>query len=320
VNGQTKRSGKSSRSSKSMNENYDTRSNSDAKTDVSSSPKSSPARSEASKKEKHNNANANDNDNDNVNVNDNDTNSILTIGAAGRGVVSSTGTNNGANNVASTQDQEGDATTLSPLQTLMSTVSNRRINSFSSKSTYNHIHENVRKIATTHNISNQGVVGLSNLGNTCFMNSSIQCLRHTIPLTDYFLGYEYRKEIHKTNVLGTKGVLVEAYATLMKEMWLGEQKVVRPSKFKSSLQQFAPQFVGTSQQDAQEVLAYLLDGIHEDLNRVKNKPYIEDVEGDGTNDERDSIKAWHNYLRRDKSVIVDIFQVNWVCYFFAKGR
>ncbi len=41
---------------------------------------------------------------------------------------------------------------------------------------------------------------------------------------------------------------------------------------------------------------------------MKQKPYIEDIVGNGLNDEQDSIQAWYNYLLRDKSVIVDIFQ------------
>jgi ubiquitin carboxyl-terminal hydrolase 8 len=52
----------------------------------------------------------------------------------------------------------------------------------------------------------------------------------------------------------------------------------------------------------------LLDGIHEDLNRIEKKPYIEDRDCDGTSDEQDAIEAWKNYLRRDKSLVVDIFQ------------
>ncbi|GAX17834.1 ubiquitin carboxyl-terminal hydrolase 8 [Fistulifera solaris] len=153
-----------------------------------------------------------------------------------------------------------------------------------------------------------GVIGLTNLGNTCFLNSSIQCLSATIPLTDYFLGYDYRSEINHDNFLGTGGKLVTAYAALMKDLWLGRQSTVSPVAFKAQLEQFAPQFKGYHQHDAQELLSFLLDGIHEDLNRIKKKPYIEDKDCDGTNDEQDAIEAWKNYLCRDKSLIVDIFQ------------
>lgn len=38
-----------------------------------------------------------------------------------------------------------------------------------------------------------GVTGLNNLGNTCFMNSALQCLSNTAPLTDYFLSDQYQK-------------------------------------------------------------------------------------------------------------------------------
>lgn len=153
-----------------------------------------------------------------------------------------------------------------------------------------------------------GVIGLQNLGNTCFINSSLQCLSATIPLTDYFLGFDYRSEINKENFLGTGGKLATAYAELMKKMWVGTNSVVEPREFKAQLGTFAPQFNGYRQHDSQELLAFLLDGIHEDLNRVKNRPYIEDKDCDGKNDENDAIESWKNYLRRNKSLVVDLFQ------------
>ena len=48
---------------------------------------------------------------------------------------------------------------------------------------------------------------------------------------------------------------------------------------------FAPRFSGYQQQDSQELLAFLLDGLHEDLNRVKQKPYIEIPDDKGRPDD-----------------------------------
>ena len=47
----------------------------------------------------------------------------------------------------------------------------------------------------------------------------------------------------------------------------------------------ASQFTGYAQHDAQEFMAFLLDGLHEDLNRIQNKPYTESVDSDGRLDE-----------------------------------
>lgn len=59
---------------------------------------------------------------------------------------------------------------------------------------------------------------------------------------------------------------------------------------------FAPQFSGYQQQDSQELLAFLLDGLHEDLNRVKKKPYLALRDAEGRPDEVDltSICVNHN--------------------------
>lgn len=53
-----------------------------------------------------------------------------------------------------------------------------------------------------------------------------------------------------------------------------------------------------------------MDGLHEDLNRVKSKPYLQVKDEDDRPDEEIADEHWRNYLARNDSVIVDLFQVN----------
>ncbi|KAJ8393506.1 hypothetical protein AAFF_G00059790 [Aldrovandia affinis] len=152
-----------------------------------------------------------------------------------------------------------------------------------------------------------GVCGLTNLGNTCFMNSALQCLSNTPPLTEYFLRNGYLEELNFTNPLGMKGEIAEAYADVIKQMWSGRHYSVVPRIFKTKVGHFASQFLGYQQHDSQELLSFLLDGLHEDLNRVKNKEYIELRDAEGRPDQEVAEEAWRNHRRRNDSVIVDTF-------------
>lgn len=153
----------------------------------------------------------------------------------------------------------------------------------------------------------RALVGLRNLGNTCFMNSILQCLVAAAPLAKYFVQGRYRNDINRKNALGFKGEVAEEFGELTTIMWTRPYRYVHPRFFKSVISEANAQFAGYKQQDSQEFLAFLLDALHEDLNRVKSRAYVEAPDNTGVPDDVAAARAWDLHRRRNQSIIV------WVC-------
>ncbi|MCJ1414649.1 CSN-associated deubiquitinating enzyme Ubp12 [Xylographa parallela] len=160
----------------------------------------------------------------------------------------------------------------------------------------------------------RGTVGLGNLGNTCYMNSALQCVRSVEELTMYFLQDKWKDELNPRNPLAYNGEVAKAYASLLKELYNdNSNSSFSPRNFKQIIGKYGPSFSGYGQQDSQEFLLFLLDGLQEDLNRIHKKPYIE--KPDSTDEMvtnpaallEMADKCWEIYKARNDSVVTDLF-------------
>ena len=152
-----------------------------------------------------------------------------------------------------------------------------------------------------------GHVGLRNLGNTCYMNASLQCLLNTRLLVLYFLSRRFVQDINPGAKFGHNGFMAAAFFELCMEVWTSRAKALSPIRFKDIVASLNSMFQGQGQHDAHELLEFVLNGLAEDLNRNEEKPYIEQRDSDGRQDEIVAAEWWLTHLKRELSIVATLF-------------
>ena len=156
--------------------------------------------------------------------------------------------------------------------------------------------------------SNHGLCGGHNLGNTCFMNSSIACLSNCTELTTYFLTGQFKDNVNTKNKEGVQGQLAYAWNNLLQEYWNSSSGTGNPSQVKSAVAKKVRKFGGYSQQDSNEFMTEFLSLLSEDLNKTTKKVYRELKEKGENESEIDCAKRfWDLHVQLNDSIITDLF-------------
>lgn len=156
-----------------------------------------------------------------------------------------------------------------------------------------------------------GRVGLANLGQTCYLNSVIQCIRYCPELVSYFINENYKRHLKMDRI--SAPVVVEM-ADVVKGMWTADVRFrasMAPRGFINSITRAsrdrAFSTLSGSQEDAGEFLQFLLESLHSGVARSVQMDVVGIAKSNLDESHIKSLESWRDFHKKEYSPIIENF-------------
>ena len=152
----------------------------------------------------------------------------------------------------------------------------------------------------------QNKVGLQNLGQTCYMNSTLQCLSNIYELAEHLI------KRYGTFNIDTQPLTV-SFSSLLSELYTTKKQYIVPSLFKEIIGILNPLFKGNHAADSKDLLFFLIEKLHLELNTKKtnqteNTPIDFAQQEENSKDENKMLKSFINdFNLTNQSIISETF-------------
>ena len=159
--------------------------------------------------------------------------------------------------------------------------------------------------------SSPTLIGLNNIGQTCFMNSTLQCLSQTKELAYYFLKEDNKDKIINNNIaLENKNnyQLSPIYLKLIQKLWeIDGPKSFSPKTFMNTVEKMNPLFKQGQVGDAKDFIIFILEQLHKELKKSNNITNSNENQSLNQYDKNSAFNYFFNDFKKEGSIISDLF-------------